>query len=247
MNHDELKELYRLDELLHPEGKPWEWWDRKATFNWVSMFQEPSWYEDVQYHRKPTAPNWDEELSPREVAECDELPIGYEVAGDDGYVAILFCGAEIWNQDYGWLYEQKADNDILNHFKKRREQALATYGNTRDNPLSKRQQQAAEDIASTDPKEQSAQQKAQHCLLPPLFLKQVTAVLEHGAEKYGPYNWRESDGIQQDVYISATFRHLIAIMEGQRLDPDSGQPHWAHIAATSAIMIDAYKHGKLKR
>jgi hypothetical protein len=146
MNHEEQQQQYALDELLHPEGKPWVYWDRKSISKWVSMFQEPSWYEYVQYRRKSTAPNWDEELSPREVAECNELPIGYEVAGDDGYVAILFCGAEIWNQNHGWLYEQKADNDIMNHFKKRRKQALATYGNTKDNPLSKRQQQAAEDL-----------------------------------------------------------------------------------------------------
>ena len=96
-------------------------------------------------------------------------------------------------------------------------------------------------------KEQAAQQKAQHYLLPPEFLKQVTAVLEHGADKYGPYNWREGDGIKQDVYISATFRHLLAIMEGEWLDPESGKSHWSHIAATAAIMVDAIKHDKLKR
>jgi len=96
-----------------------------------------------------------------------------------------------------------------------------------------------------DPKEQAAKQKARHYLLPPEFLKQVTAVLEHGADKYGPYNWREGAGIHQDVYISAVLRHLIAIMEGDWLDPDSGQAHWVHIAATAAIMVDAEKHRKL--
>ena len=101
---------------------------------------------------------------------------------------------------------------------------------------------------STDPKEQAAKQKAQHYLLPPEFLKQVTAVLELGASKHGgPYNWRKGNGIREDVYISATFRHLIAIMEGDWLDPESEKSHWSHIAATAAIMVDAIKHDKLKR
>lgn len=131
----------------------------------------------------------------------------------------------------------------MNHEELQQQYALASYGNTKDNPLSKRQQQAAEDL-----KEIAAQGKAQHYLLPPEFLKQVTAVLELGASKHGgSYNWRKGNGIREDVYISATFRHLLAIMEGQWLDPESGKSHWSHIAATAAIMVDAIKHDKLKR
>ena len=246
MNHDELQQQYELDVLLHPEGKPWEWWERKATSKWVSMFQEPSWYEDIQYRRKSTAPNWDEELSPKEVAECDDWPEGYYLEN----LSIRLKDTEahswyIWNQNHGWLYDSKGDNEILDHFKKRRETILQQMPVVDE--YCDKEQQAAEDIVSTDPKEQAAQQKAQHYLLPPEFLKQVTAVLEHGADKYGPYNWREGDGIKQDVYISATFRHLLAIMEGEWLDPESGKSHWSHIAATAAIMVDAIKHDKLKR
>jgi len=118
MNHDELQQQYALDGLLHPEGKPWVYWEVAGMKgDWVPMSSEFMYFgEDLNYRRKSTAPNWDEELSPKEVAECDDLPMGYEVAVDDGYVAILYCGAEIWNQNHGWLYVSKCDNEILDHF-----------------------------------------------------------------------------------------------------------------------------------
>lgn len=126
MNHKEQQHAYTLDIHLHPEGRPWEWWEKrpygKVCFS--DLNTHPVWHEDAYYRRKDTAPNWDEELSPKEVAECDYLPSAYEVAVDDGYVAILYCGAEIWNNKEGWLYESKCDNEILDHFKKRRETIL---------------------------------------------------------------------------------------------------------------------------
>jgi len=126
MNHKEQQHAYTLDIHLHPEGRPWEWWEKrpygKVCFS--DLNTHPVWLEDAYYRRKDTAPNWDEELSPKEVAECDYLPSAYEVAVDDGYVAILYCGAEIWNNKEGWLYESKCDNEILDHFKKRRETIL---------------------------------------------------------------------------------------------------------------------------
>ena len=126
MNHKEQQHAYTLDIHLHPEGRPWEWWEKKpyGKVCFSDLNTHPVWLEDAYYRRKDTAPNWDEELSPKEVAECDYLPSAYEVAVDDGYVAILYCGAEIWNNKEGWLYESKCDNEILDHFKKRRETIL---------------------------------------------------------------------------------------------------------------------------
>jgi hypothetical protein len=153
MNHEEQQQQYALDELLHPEGKPWEWWERKATSEWVSMLQEPSWCEDINYRRKSAAPNWDEELSPKEVAECDEWPDGYYLDGE--YIRLKSTTVGDWYVwDQGDFHEETntgikeligTKRTLLNHFKKRRKAALATYGNTKDNPSSKLQQQYALD------------------------------------------------------------------------------------------------------
>ncbi|MFA6043400.1 MAG: dATP/dGTP diphosphohydrolase domain-containing protein [Phycisphaerales bacterium] len=81
-------------------------------------------------------------------------------------------------------------------------------------------------------------------LLPPEFLRQTAWALKHGADRYGAFNWRES-GVRLDTYVAAIMRHLTSMAEGEWLDPDSGKPHAAHIAASSAILLDCDHLGKL--
>jgi hypothetical protein len=67
-------------------------------------------------------------------------------------------------------------------------------------------------------------------------------VMRHGALKYGKFNWRKS-GIQTPTYVDAAFRHMAAISEGQWLDPDSQQPHAAHVMACMTILLDSEECG----
>lgn len=71
-----------------------------------------------------------------------------------------------------------------------------------------------------------------------------TLGLLDGALKYGRSNWR-SAGIRLSVYVDAMRRHINAMFEGEKVDPDSGLPHIAHILATAAIIVDADAAGKL--
>ena len=82
-------------------------------------------------------------------------------------------------------------------------------------------------------------------LLPASFLRKTAKVLGHGAAKYGAWNWRRS-GVEQDTYIGAIMRHLMAMQDGEWLEPQSGLPHAAHIAASCAILIDCWDHRILK-
>ena len=248
-DHTELKKLYALDVLLHPAGKPWEWWEFDDGYKewtnkeWTICKHAPNWHGMVNYQRKDTAPDWSKELSVKEVAECDDWPNGfgcdYRVNGE---YAIFHESDEwaVWNSKLSWLESTTSQDKrtLLDHFKKRREAALVEVDDSR---------WSDEVPDNVDPKKAQGDQKPQHHLLPPAFLRDVTAVLEHGAEKYGPYNWRESDGLDLNTYISAFYRHLIAICDGEWMDPDSNKPHIAHIAATCAVLTDAEKYGKLKR
>lgn len=82
-------------------------------------------------------------------------------------------------------------------------------------------------------------------LVPPVALIHEAGVMEHGADKYGPFNWREKD-VSASVYYAAALRHLLAWYDGEDRDPDSGHPHLAHIRACMAILLDAEAAGKLK-
>jgi len=65
-----------------------------------------------------------------------------------------------------------------------------------------------------------------------------------GAEKYGPFNWRE-EPVSALVYLDALDRHMKAWGAGQDIDPKSGKPHLGHAKACLAILIDAFETGNL--
>ena len=69
--------------------------------------------------------------------------------------------------------------------------------------------------------------KPQLYLLPPKTLYEVGKVLTFGAEKYDPHNWRKVDDLQ-NRYSSAAMRHILAHIDGEDLDEETGLSHLAH-------------------
>lgn len=80
--------------------------------------------------------------------------------------------------------------------------------------------------------------------VPPSFLPAVAAAMSHGADKYGPYQWRDTS-VTAGVYYAAALRHLLAWYSGETFDFDSRASHLAHAAASLAILIDATHLGIL--
>ena len=96
-----------------------------------------------------------------------------------------------------------------------------------------------------DPKGQAGSLKAPLGLVPPYAMEQTAWVHKLGAEKYGPWNWRET-GVCASTYVNAILRHLNAWRDGESLDPESGITHLAHIACSANILMDAEYCGKLQ-
>jgi hypothetical protein len=94
--------------------------------------------------------------------------------------------------------------------------------------------------ALVNPKDKIGATKAALHLVPPTAIAMVAQVLAVGAEKYGPYNWREFP-INRTLYCAAALRHIYADMDGETIDPDprSGLMHLAHAAAGLLILLDA--------
>lgn len=69
--------------------------------------------------------------------------------------------------------------------------------------------------------------KPRFSLVPRKALMRTIDVLEAGAKKYSEHNWRKVDNAEQR-YLDAAFRHLVAHMDGQYLDPETQLPHLAH-------------------
>ncbi len=58
-------------------------------------------------------------------------------------------------------------------------------------------------------------------------------VFAFGAAKYGRHNFRK--GMEHTRVIDAALRHLLAIANGEDIDPESGKPHWAHARCCLAM------------
>jgi len=72
-------------------------------------------------------------------------------------------------------------------------------------------------------------------LLDRTALESMAAVLQHGAIKYGPDNWRE--GISYTRLIGAAMRHLHALNDCEDLDPETGELHAAHAMCSLMFLI----------
>lgn len=59
-------------------------------------------------------------------------------------------------------------------------------------------------------------------------LLSVMRVLMFGKIKYAKYGWQKVKRMKTR-YSNAAMRHLVSIMQGEWLDPETGEPHAAHI------------------
>lgn len=72
-------------------------------------------------------------------------------------------------------------------------------------------------------------------LMPAEAELKIAQVLEYGARKYAPNNWRKV-GNPEARYLAAALRHINAWRRGESRDPESGLSHLAH-AATSLMFV----------
>ena len=81
-------------------------------------------------------------------------------------------------------------------------------------------------------------------LLPLESVELVVDVLMFGATKYAPNNWKKVQPMER--YLDAAMRHLVARLQGEVLDKESGLPHLAHLAccALFAIWFDHFNKGE---
>lgn len=95
-----------------------------------------------------------------------------------------------------------------------------------------------------NPKTALGQAKPGMSDVPPVALLALGEVMRFGAGKYGHFNWRQKR-VSATVYYDAAMRHLMAYLEGEDLDPESGLPHLAHVMGCMTILLDATDKGTL--
>ena len=97
-----------------------------------------------------------------------------------------------------------------------------------------------------NPKTAMGALKVQMHTIPQSALVALGHRMQHGAEKYGAFNWR-TEPISTSVYISSIMRHLAAFADGEWEDVECprGSSHLSAIMACCALLIDSEGLGTL--
>lgn len=80
-------------------------------------------------------------------------------------------------------------------------------------------------------------------LIDPEWVLGTGRVLTKGAKKYAPNNWKNVD---RTHYEDAIFRHLMAYLSGEKIDPESGESHLYHINCNSMFLDYFDRYSRLK-
>jgi hypothetical protein len=100
-----------------------------------------------------------------------------------------------------------------------------------------------------NPKDIAGSKKTPFGMMPLGILAIVGKAFAAGARKYGVMNWREKGkAVQRVSYLEAAIRHIVADLEGETIDPESGDDRVPHIAAAIAglmIVLDATACGNV--
>lgn len=99
-------------------------------------------------------------------------------------------------------------------------------------------------LVDTNPKTAYGKAKPPMQYVPPVALLELGLVMEHGASKYGPMNWRK-DPISASTFYDALMRHAFQYWDGADLDLESRRNNLAHIMSCCAILLDAQAGGSL--
>lgn len=76
-------------------------------------------------------------------------------------------------------------------------------------------------------------------LLSRVALEGVARVLGFGAQKYAAHNWRL--GMEWGRVAGAAMRHLLAFIDGEDIDPESGLPHVDHLMCCAMFLSEYQK------
>lgn len=80
--------------------------------------------------------------------------------------------------------------------------------------------------------------------LPPEGMRAVARVQAYGHRKYGDFN-NYRKGLEISRNASCAMRHIMAVMDGEDIDPESGEHHFAHAATRLMFVLQNIKDGTM--
>lgn len=99
------------------------------------------------------------------------------------------------------------------------------------------------DRPETEYKNDKLDDKLRWDLLPMSEIEDIVKLYHRGAKKYKPDSWKQlNDGFNR--YRAALMRHMMAYLNGERYDKETGSNHLTAVAWNAIAMLWFDKHGK---
>ena len=95
-----------------------------------------------------------------------------------------------------------------------------------------------------NPKDLVGRNKIPYSCIPATVIAELALAMLEGARIYGRHNYRVID-VESSTYIDACKRHIDAYVEGEDIDPDSGQHHIVKAIASLTVLRDAQIQGRI--
>lgn len=119
-----------------------------------------------------------------------------------------------------------------------------THGERKAVPMARGQSDRDAAMNPPNPKQRYGDAKVPLGYVPPASIIYEAFAFQEGADKYGPFAWRNK-AVEAMTYVHATLRHILAYQDGEFIDPESGKPHLGLAKASLGILIDATEQGNL--
>ena len=139
-----------------------------------------------------------------------------------------------WNEALKHVNENLSDGCSKLHNSVREKEILKTPSED---------QTQLEDRPKTEYKNDKLDDKLRWDLLPMSEIEDIVKLYHRGAKKYKPDSWKQlNDGFNR--YRAALLRHMMAYLNGERYDKETGSNHLTAVAWNAIAMLWFDKHGK---
>ena len=85
-------------------------------------------------------------------------------------------------------------------------------------------------------KETKQKPKSRPALIPPKFILGMGDVMLFGSEKYDADNWKLARPEEISLYKDALMRHILAYLDGEQCDPETGLSHLYHAGCNLSFL-----------